>query len=383
MVESHGQSDRKSVQIAVSAHQTGAGCAHDIAAQLGPDPYAFVLIFFSPDTACDYLASSLKALMPETAIYGCSTAGELTPDGFADGSVVALGFSSRDFSASSILLPDLSDFSIREGQSKVRQAVKNFQMNRSAPFQHCFALMLVDGLCYREEQIVSTITYGLKDIPLIGGSAGDGLNFQETHLIHDDEVITDAVILLLIESRFPFHIFSCDSFSTTNQKFVVTKADPENRIVYELNAQPAATAYADLLGLRCEDIDQVSFASHPLSVCFGGKCYARSIQDVLPDGAFRFYCAIDEGVVFTLSEIGDMVDGVINTLDDINKEIGPPQIILGFDCVLRRMMAEINQSKGEINRLFSEHKIIGFNTYGEQVHGMHLNLTFSGIAIGQ
>ena len=102
-----------------------------------------------------------------------------------------------------------------------------------------------------------------------------------------------------------------------------------------------------------------------------------------PDGAFSFYCAIDEGIVFTLSEVGNMVEGIENTIQQIHEDIGQPQLILGFDCVLRRMIGEINQSKGQISQLFQENQVIGFNTYGEQVHAMHLNLTFSGIAIGQ
>ena len=383
MIETVPQGTHKSVQVAISPNNSGAASAQVIADQLGNKDFAFVLVFFSPSPSADEFCTALQKRLPTTLIYGCSTAGELTPEGFTDGAIVALGFLSEDFHAEAILIPQLDEFTIGKGQFNVREAVRRFQMSRSPSRSHCFALMLVDGLCYREEQLVSAVNYGLRDVPLIGGSAGDGMSFEETFVIHEGQLHKNAAILLLIESRFPLHIFKCDSFTPTDLKFVVTKADPEKRLVYELNALPAATAYANALGLQPNELDPFCFASHPLSVCFGGDCYVRSIQDVYPDGAFRFYCAIDEGIVFTLSEIGDMVDSINQTIETIHDTIGEPQLILGFDCVLRRMMAEINQSKGQVNQIFKEHGIVGFNTYGEQVHAMHLNLTFSGIAIGQ
>jgi len=373
----------KSIKVAVSYRSSGQQAADELSSQLGQSPFAFVLVFFSPKMGSSSLIHNLMDILPSTPIYGCSTAGEMTLDGISDEAVVALGFLESEFSVEPVFFPNLDEFSIRESQSKVHQAVNYFQTSRSALKPHCFALMMVDGLCFKEEQLVSAFNYGLRDIPLVGGSAGDGKDFKETKIIYNGQLYKNAAILLLIESSCPIHIFKSDSFTPTDIKFVVTKADPEKRIVYELNAMPAATAYANALGMREEDLDQITFASHPLSVCFGGDCYVRSVQEILEDGAFSFYCAIDEGIVFTLSDIDDMVDGIEKTFATIHEDLGPPQLILGFDCVVRRMMSEINQSKGQISQLFKENHVIGFNTYGEQVRSMHLNLTFSGIAIGQ
>lgn len=373
----------KSIKVAASYCSSGQEAADELSSQLGQGPFAFVLVFFSPKLSCTSLIHSLMDTFPNTPIYGCSTAGEMTLEGISDEAVVALGFLKSEFGVEAVFFPDLDKFSIRESQSKVHQAVNYFQTSRSALKPHCFALMMVDGLCFKEEQLVSAFNYGLRDIPLVGGSAGDGKNFKETKIVYNGQLYKNAAILLLIESHCPIHIFKSDSFTPTDIKFVVTKADPQNRIVYELNAMPAATAYANALGMREEDLNELTFASHPLCVCFGGDCYVRSVQDILQDGAFSFYCAIDEGIVFTLSDIDDMVDGIEKTFASIREDLGPPQLILGFDCVVRRMMSEINQSKGQISQLFKDNHVIGFNTYGEQVRSMHLNLTFSGIAIGQ
>ena len=37
----------------------------------------------------------------------------------------------------------------------------------------------------------------------------------------------------------------------------------------------------------------------------------------------------------------------------------------------------------EVSDFLRHHKVIGFNTYGEQFDGMHINQTFTGVVIGQ
>ena len=50
---------------------------------------------------------------------------------------------------------------------------------------------------------------------------------------------------------------------------------------------------------------------------------------------------------------------------------------------LRRMEIEALGLEAEASRLLRHHRVIGFNTYGEQHHGMHINQTFTGVVIGQ
>ena len=372
-----------SLKIAVSNKTDANGISQDLIQQLDQNDYAFILVFFSSQHSSVPFLHDFNQHFKDTPIYGCSSAGEITPEGVSEGVIVAIGFKVEEFGITATFIPNLNEFSIGYGQNIVSHAVDEFQAKRHEGKAHSIALMLVDGLSYREEQLVSAINSALGDIPLIGGSAADGFDFAETFIINDGKIEKDAAILLLIESRPSLHIFKSDSFIPTQVKFVVTKADPENRIVHELNAMPAATAYAQALGINESELDLLSFASHPLCVCFGGQCYTRSIKEVNEDGSFSFYCAIDEGIVFTLSDIDDMVKGINSTFDSIKSQYGQPQLILGFDCVLRRMMSEINQSREQISQIYKENRVIGFNTYGEQIHAMHLNQTFSGIAIGK
>ena len=52
----------------------------------------------------------------------------------------------------------------------------------TAPGWARFGLLMIDGLCRREEVVVATVDAALGDLPVVGGSAGDGLLFRRTRL---------------------------------------------------------------------------------------------------------------------------------------------------------------------------------------------------------
>jgi hypothetical protein len=56
---------------------------------------------------------------------------------------------------------------------------------------------------------------------------------------------------------------------------------------------------------------------------------------------------------------------------------------LGFDCILRRLEAEQKQKSLDVSQVLKRHGVVGFSTYGEQYRSMHVNQTFTGVAIGK
>jgi hypothetical protein len=114
----------------------------------------------------------------------------------------------------------------------------------------------------------------------------------------------------------------------------------------------------------------------------GGRYYTRSIRNVNEDGSLTFFCAVDKGIVLTLSEGTDILSNLRETFSDIEKEIGPPQLVIGCECVLRILELEKKQLKNRAGRIMVDHNVIGFGSYGEEFQAMHLNQTFTGAAIG-
>ena len=60
--------------------------------------------------------------------------------------------------------------------------------------------------------------------------------------------------------------------------------------------------------------------------------------------------------------------------------LGRTALILGFDCVLRRIALEQAGLGDVVGRIYRDHRVVGFNTYGEQHGGLHVNQTFVGLA---
>ncbi len=381
------------VVIASTTASRAEGAAREIAASirdqlaaLGDRPdedLAGLVCFVCASYDAALFASEIHAALPGAPIFGCTTAGELTPEGWATHSVVAIGFRRRNFSLTPLMLENLSNFSVEEGRASVAEA--RAALLGSGPdidSRRCFGLLLIDGLCRREEAVMSALYSALDDIPVVGGSAGDGLSFEKTWMIREGAIHADAALLLLFHTDLPFSPFKCDYFEPTTQKMVVTEADTELRVVRELNAEPAAAEYARQVGVMESRLEPSSFASHPVLVGVGGQYYARSIQKVNPDGSLSFFCAIDEGLVLTVAKPLDQYESTLGTFERLETELGAVSIYIGFDCVLRRLDAERKQLSRRLSELYQRRRVIGFNTYGEQYRSMHVNQTFTGIALG-
>ena len=185
-----------------------------------------------------------------------------------------------------------------------------------------------------------------------------------------------------MQTACPIKVFRFDHFKPTDRKMVVTAADPQRRLVTEINAEPAAPEYARLVGLDAHQLTPMIFANYPVLVRLGGEYHVRAIQKVEDDGSLRFYCAIDEGVVLTVADSQDIAVHLDRALGNITSQLGDTQVILGFDCILRRLEVEQKQQLRKVSEILSRHKVLGFSTYGEQFRSMHVNQTFTGVAIG-
>jgi hypothetical protein len=376
--------ERKSVHVASAR----GACARDAVAilrqNLPAEAFSAVIVFFSPDYDPHEFAAAMAAQFPGAPVFGCTTAGELGPEGISDGGAVALAFRAGDFTIVAEPILDLDGFTferIRDSVGESRARLE--QAEGGAEGRNRFGLLLVDGLSLHEEALISAISACLDDIHVVGGSAGDGMNFGATWILCDGKAHSNAAVLLLVSTDVPCRLFKCNSFEPTATKLVVTEADTEKRVVRELNAEPAAREYARIIGVPYGDLSGYTFAAHPVIVRVDGDYYARSIQRANEDGSLTFFCAIDEGLVLTAAGRLDTLGVVEEMFRATEAELGEVSLYLGFDCIHRRLDAEQRQITRELADLYRRHNVVGFNTYGEQYRSMHLNQTFSGLAIGR
>lgn len=350
-----------------------------LAAGLGADPLALVILFASPSTGPEALAEEACRAFPGATVIGCTTAGEISSAGYTENEIVAVGLPAAYFAADTILIPDLGKL---DSQDLIAQLVRSRQkLARTTPdWPSEFALVIVDGMSTKEDALTSALASGLGQVPLFGGSAGDGARFVETFVFHDGQALKNAAVLTFVRSLCPVKVFKLDHFHPTGQRMVVTGADPARRIVHQINAEPAAFEYARVLGKDPNQLNTFTFAAHPVVVRIGGKHHVRSIQRMLPNGDLVFFSAIDEGLVLTLAEAENMVRHLDRELSRLADPV-PPEAILAFDCVFRRMEAQEKQMYGQISSILQRHRVVGFSTYGEQLGAAHVNQTLTGVAI--
>lgn len=348
-----------------------------LALGLGPGPFAAVILFVSPEADRAALEAGLPGAFPGVTVIGCTTAGEISPDGYAEGEIVAVALPAAVFAVDCLGI-DLSSLDGQELIGRLIRARAGLARKHGA-WEDEFAFLMVDGLSIREDELTAALGPGLGPVPLFGGSAGDGTRFGATFVLQDGEFLQGRAVLMLVRTACKVKVFSLNHLVPTNRRMVVTGADPARRVVHQINAEPAAQEYARLLGKDPGQLTTFTFAAHPVVVRIGGSHHVRAIQRMAPNGDLVFFSAIDEGLVLTLAEPLDMaahLDVALTGLSD-----GGRPAILACDCILRRIAAEENQRYGAVSALLKAHGVVGFSTYGEQLNSMHVNQTMTGVAI--
>ena len=137
-------------------------------------------------------------------------------------------------------------------------------MTKESPEARAFGLLLVDGLSVMEEQVIAMLANALKDLPIVGGSAGDDLRLEKTFIYHDGQFISDAALFTLFITTLPFRLIKTQHFVASDKRLVISSATPEKRLVHEINGLPASLEYARIIGKKVEDLKPTVFSEYPL-----------------------------------------------------------------------------------------------------------------------
>jgi len=351
---------------------------------LAPAPGDHLFFFAAPGHDRDEIERFARDTWREVSVVGCTTAGEIGTSGYLthgfSAFVIAGGYATiRHHRLRPLATLDAGaigtlGLEFREALSTARE---------HDPRTNAFGLLMVDGLSVREERVIGQLHAALGNVALVGGSAGDELGFEATFVFHDGCFHPDAAVVSLVLTVHPFRTFRTQHFVPTDVEMVITRADAPHRVVHEINGRPAAPEYARLLGVGVDELEAAIFSHHPVMLLLGSEYYVRSIQTANPDGSLTFYCAIDEGLVLTLAEGRDFVEALESTLTGLRADVPDLEMIVGYECVLRRLEVLDTGIEPEVSRVMAENRVIGFHTYGEQYRSVHVNQTFTGVALGR
>lgn len=357
----------------------------ELKAQLDLDQVSTLIFYCSSSYELDALALNINQHFPQHECVGCTTAGEFASQGYETNTIVVLAYHDSHFAIQTTLVENLTSFNLLDAQHVMNTLKEEMAPKAIAPLDtQSFLFSLVDGLASKEEEFLITFDSCSAGLPHFGGSAGDGLNLNKTYVFYDGQFRNSAAIIMLINTVQKFSVFSVNHVNDSLSKLVVTDADPNTRQVFEINGEPAASVYADLLGLDVNDLEHEVFSLHPVAVKIAGEYYIRSIQRVNKDFySLSFYCAVDIGIVLNEVDLLDINAPLLQKLSNIQHSLGEPHVVMGCDCFLRRLEVASKSLSQDTQHIQQQFKLVGFNAYGEHINGLHLNQTFTGVYISQ
>jgi hypothetical protein len=330
-----------------------------------------IVYFASTKYAPPEISAKMQSAFPLSTIFGCSSAGEIFQGKMSKGSVVAMAFDDES-------IVDVKVAVVRNLSRKidVRDAYISFERHFGEPVNEMkpsnyLGIVLVDGMSGREERLMDAIG-DRTNVLFIGGSAGDDLNFQSTHVYANGKSYTDAAILALLKPVAPFELVKTQSVRELGVELVVTKANEEQREIIEFNYRPAAQAYAEALRVPVNELAAL-FPSHPLGLVIDGEPYIRSPMHIAGDSVF-FQCSSVEGMPLSLLELTNLIDDTKETLARSVAKLGGVSGVIVFNCAHRALELEYKHLTDKYGAVFAEVPTIGFNSYGEQFIG-HMNQT--------
>ncbi len=327
-------------------------------------------------------ATHLAAALPNSLLVGCSSAGQ-----YACGhretqalSVTALSDTGATWHAA--LIDDLATLTPVRAHATVARLLARAGVDPAlADPRHHVGMLFIDGLSRAEERVAEWLADALGGVPLVGGSAGDDLRFETTQVLLNGEARSDAAVLLLGHvSSGEFVTFKHQHFTGSNTLLAVTAADPDLRRVYRLDGYPARDAYAWALGVEPTALTAERAFLQPVTLNVDGVPYVRSVQQVHADGSMTFYCAVKPGDVLEVAAHGAQVPDLGDALGRLGGR--PCDFLFSFNCILRALEADQYGLHADLQATLARHArvVAGFDTYGEQYRGVHINQTL--VAVG-
>ncbi|MFA6897160.1 MAG: FIST N-terminal domain-containing protein [Patescibacteria group bacterium] len=330
-----------------------------------------VIVFASSKLDQKEMLSGVREISKGVPLIGCSTAGEITSAGAAEGSVAVMAISS-----------DVIDFTIGKGgdlKSGVREAgaqlVKN--ITGSAKDKTNCLLMLTDVLNGNGAEVVRGIQDVLgSDTLIIGGAAGDDFLFKQTFNYYNGDISSSSVVGVGLSGDYGIGVGVRHGWVSIGAPMKATKS--KDAVLKELDGKPAVSIYEDYFGKKAEELREEPLAklaiTYPLGMSVEGsdELLIRDPITVDAEGAITCAAEIPEGAEVRLM-IGSKEEAIAAAKDAAQKALAQlagktPRAVIVFNCIARRKLfgRDAGDEIAAIREVLGKDvPLIGFYTYGE------------------
>ncbi|MDR2797157.1 MAG: FIST C-terminal domain-containing protein [Treponema sp.] len=342
-----------------------------------------VLYFFSVEYERFEPHKALKRAFPQAICVGASMYGGWCTAGAMEKGIVALSLGADEVEE---VFTTLKEGVKADPAQSARAAIDELKQKlgyRSINPNDYLGIILLDGLS-RGEVVMQELSLEARlNLPFVGGSAADEMHFTKTLVGLDEQLSPDGLVLLVMKMKIPFYYNHYVHLIPGTVSMVATKVDAAQRIVWEINGEPAALYYANLVGVQSVDrLNRQVFATNPLGVVSGNMVYCRSVNGIFEGRGLSFYCYIEAGTTLYLLKPGDIVAHARSVLQDAASHLSQLQGAVLFNCAFRLLELKAFNKVEAFNNMFKHLPFIGFTCYSEELFTHH-NQTLTAIFFGR
>jgi hypothetical protein len=365
--------------------------AEDLLTQLGDITPKLVVLFASRERDHLTLNRALRDRLPkDSRLIGATTAGEIDNAGMHSETAV-LGALTGDFDVGVGIGRRLSVDAMSAGETAVKMACEGLGVRPKDINSHKYVGAVIDdGYQFKKEEFLLGMMDQNQDLILVGGGAADHENdpARQSALIHvDGEVTDDAVLIALFHTEAPWAALRSHWYHPTGETLRITKVDSSQMRALEIDGQPAAKRYAEILGVNIDDLEfgkPRGFATRPTALKVGREYFLRSPWKPLEDGSILFPSLLEEGSELEIMEIGDIAALTREFfVKELPQRVESPKAALFFHCEARKWFAA---STGKLDDLAATFQAappcVGMNVSFEIYCGFHINTTLTTLIFG-
>lgn len=338
---------------------------------VGKEP--ILIVFTAEYESFYYVATNLKKNFPLAITIGTTSYLNFTNTFFSHNGASAMAIFSGIECAEGVL------FEINKHPSNYIMHLRN-AVNSLSTYENTCCLEFNTAFSNSEELVMDTFRLGFegKPITVFGGSSGAGLEWQKDALVslNGEVYLNTCVFCLIHNTEGRIFYYKEDIYKPTNNVFLTTDVDCEERTIYELNNKPAVDVISDALKISIDELSE-NVDSYPLGRLYKDKYYITNIGKINSDGSIKCFANIFNRSKVVLLQLDDIEKVWKETIEKTKTSISQKGFTFVVNCMGRTMLFKKNNNLDKYLDLLKNNyqPYIGLSGYGEQLDFQHFNNT--------
>jgi hypothetical protein len=323
------------------------------------------ILFCTIDLGHDQLVQGIDDEWPGIALIGCTTDGEFSSQlGYREDSSTLVLFGSDSVEIRAGLGRDVSKDIEAACDQAVAMAITDIEKDPT------LCITFPESLTTSGQKIVEALGQKLgSDVPVLGGTAGDGFQLTGTFQFCGREVCQDSVPVLIFSEPLVYSFAVSSGYKPMGEPGIVTRSD--GPVLHEIDDRPAIEFYRQRLGEQASPGPE-----SPLAIIDkqGEVEYLRASLGVVEEnGAVNYLGDIPQGamVQITVADRGTILGGCRTSVERAFSDYPhgkEPATALFFSCAGRKILlgTHTREELGVVESIIgSQVPICGFYSYGE------------------